>query len=273
MLAAVLTFSVNDVLGKWLVAAYGAGQLMVIRSLGSMVLVGPFALRSLAREGWRVERPGMQALRVALGATESFCFYWAVGHMPLADAMTFWMAAPIFVTALSALLLGERVSIRRWALVLLGFAGVVLALGGGLHGLGGPGLVALLGSVLYALFLLGSRSLRGTPDVVLAGMQMLGGFAIGAIGIPVTGWTPPDWTDLLLLLGLGLVATMAHMMVTRALKLAPASVVVPYQYSFLIWATLFGWLFFDDLPGPMTIAGGAIIVLAGLLLYREERQG
>src|SRR5919199_594036 len=172
MLASVLLFSLNDVLGKWLVASYPVGQVLVLRSLAALTLLAPLAWRA-----WRLRpglpRPGLQGLRVSLGAAEAACFYWAVGHMPLADAMTYWMAAPIFVAALSALLLGERVGRRRWALVLLGCLGVVLALGAELRGPALPGLVALCGALLYALFLLASRQLRETPDVLLACFQML----------------------------------------------------------------------------------------------------
>jgi drug/metabolite transporter (DMT)-like permease len=270
MLASVLLFSLNDVLGKWLVATYAVGQVMVLRSLGSLAVLGPLAWRRLRAAGWRVPQPGLQAARVIIGALEAALFYWAVGRMPLADAMTFWMAAPIFVTALSAPLLRERVGRTRWLVVLAGFGGVALALGGGGAGSAGlPALAALAGSLLYALFLAASRRLRNTPDVVLASMQMLGGLAVGLVLLAAgSGWTAPGARDLALLLALGLVATLGHIGVTRALKLAPASVVVPYQYSFILWAALFGWAFFGDVPGPHILAGAAVVVGAGLWLYR-----
>jgi drug/metabolite transporter (DMT)-like permease len=273
MLAAVLLFSLNDVLGKWLVASYAVGQVLVLRSAASLAVLAPLAWRVLRRPGFRVERPGLQALRVAIGAGEAACFYWVVGHLPLADAMTYWMAAPLMVTALAALLLGERVGARRWGLVLLGFAGVVVALGADLGAAGLPVLGALGGALLYATFLLCSRQLRETPDVLLAAFQMLGGLVLGAVLVLQGGWRAPALGDLALLLQLGLVATLGHMGVTRALKLAPASVVVPYQYSFLLWAAVFGWLVWGDVPGPGLLAGAALITAAGVLLYREQQRG
>jgi drug/metabolite transporter (DMT)-like permease len=269
MLASVLLFSLNDVLGKWLVATYAVGQVLVLRSLGSLAVLGPLAWRRLRAAGWRVPQPGLQAARVLIGALEAALFYWAVGHMPLADAMTYWMAAPIFVTALSALLLGERVGRARWLAVLAGFGGVAAALGGDPVSAGMPALAMLAGSLLYALFLVASRRLRDTPDVVLASMQMLGGLALGlALLAGSGGWTAPGPRDLALLLALGLAATLGHIGVTRALKLAPASVVVPYQYSFILWAALFGWVVFGDVPGPHILVGAAVVVGAGLWLYR-----
>ena len=273
MLASVPLFSLNDVLGKWLVASHAVGQVLLLRSLAALAVLAPLAWAAMRRPGFRVERPGLQALRVAIGAAEAACFYWVVGHLPLADAMTYWMAAPLMVTALAALLLGERVGARRWALVLLGFAGVVVALGADLGAAGLPVLGALAGALLYALFLLCSRQLRGTPDVLLATFQMLGGLVLGAALLGNGGWSMPAPGDFILLLLLGLVATLGHMGVTRALKLAPASVVVPYQYSFLLWAAVFGWLVWGDVPGPGLLAGAALIAGAGVLLYREQQRG
>lgn len=270
MLATVLLFSLNDVMGKWLVATYAVGQLMLLRSLGSLAVLGPIAWRQLRAAGWRLPQPGLQALRVLLGALECACFYWAVGHLPLADTMTYWMAAPIFVVALSALLLREHVDAARWFCVVAGFLGVALALGGDLGAAGWPALVALVGSLLYALFLVSTRRLRETPDVVLAALQMLGGLVVGGALLAVQGWVMPSLADLALLLMLGLVATLGHMGTTRALKLAPASVVVPYQYSFILWAALFGWLFFAEVPGWHIYAGAAVVVAAGIWLYRME---
>jgi drug/metabolite transporter (DMT)-like permease len=272
MLAAVLLFSLNDVLGKWLLGTYAVAQLMVLRSLGSLAVLGPLALRRLRQGGWRVPQPGLQSARVALGALEAACFYWAVGQMPLADAMTFWMASPIYVVALSALLLRERVDALRWLCVVCGFLGVALALGGDFAGFGLPALAALAGSLLYAVFLVATRQLRQTPDVVLAALQMLGGLAMGVALLPFMGWVAPTWRDLLLLLALGLVATLGHLGTTRALKLAPASTVAPYQYSFILWAALFGWLFFEEVPGWHIYTGAAVVALAGLWLFRLEKR-
>ncbi|MFZ4408828.1 MAG: DMT family transporter [Paracraurococcus sp.] len=273
MLASVLLFSLNDVLGKWLVASNTVGQVLLLRSLAALVVLAPLAWRVLRRPGFKVERPRLQALRVAIGAAEAACFYWVVASLPLADAMTYWMAAPLMVTALAALLLGERVGGRRWVLVLLGFVGVVVALGADLGAAGLPALGALAGALLYALFLLCSRQLRETPDALLAAFQMLGGLGLGMLLLGRDGWSLPSGGDLPLLLLLGLVATLGHMGVTRALKLAPASVVVPYQYSFLLWAAVFGWLVWGDVPGAALLAGAALIAGAGLLLYREQRRG
>jgi drug/metabolite transporter (DMT)-like permease len=128
MLLGMFLFSLNDALGKWLVATYAVGQVLLLRSAVALVVLGPVLWRWGLPRLLDVERPGLQAARVLFSTGEVFCFYWAVTLLPLADAMTFWMAAPILVAAASPFLLGERVGARRWALIAAGFAGVLLAL-------------------------------------------------------------------------------------------------------------------------------------------------
>jgi hypothetical protein len=151
MLASVTLFSLNDAVGKWLVKGYPVGEALLIRSLTALVLLAPF----LWREGLSVftaaPRPRLQVLRAVISTTEVVCFFWSVGYLPLADVMTFYLAGPIYVTALAPFVLGEHVGWRRWAAVLVGFAGVLLALKPSAAALTAPALVALAGSLLYAL--------------------------------------------------------------------------------------------------------------------------
>lgn len=270
MLGAVLLFSLNDTLGKWLVETFSVGQMLALRSFAALLLLAPFLLRDGLVRLLEVPRPGLQVLRVAFGTAEVASFYWAVSMMPLADAMTYWMAAPVFVTVISALLLRERVGAKRFAAVALGFAGVLLAMGPGIQGDPLPVLIAIGGALLYACFVVCTRALRSARDTQLVAFQMLGALLLGLVLLPF-GWTPPGVLDVALLLGLGVAATLAHVAVTRSLRIAPASVVVPWQYSFILWGVLFGWLVFGDVPGPGVAAGAAVIVVAGLWLWRLDR--
>jgi drug/metabolite transporter (DMT)-like permease len=275
MLFAIFMFSANDVLGKWLAGTYSAPQILLFRSMAAMVVLVPM----LARSGgigqlFTVKRPRLQLLRALLGAIEVAFFYWAVKYLPLADAMTYYLAGPIYVTVIAALFLGEKVGWWRWAAVVIGFAGVVIALGPSIGSLGPATLIAFAGSLIYAVFLSTSRVLRGTPDIVLAAYQMIASMVIGVVGTPFA-WTPlRHWSDGLLLGLLGLVSLVGIVTLTRSLKLAPASVVVPYQYSIIVWAVIFGFVVFGDIPRPATLAGAAIIIGAGLFIFfREQKAG
>lgn len=269
MSAAVLAFSLNDVLGKWLVATYSVAQVLVLRSIAALVVLAPFIWREGAAHLLRPKRPGLQALRVACGTVEVACFYWAVSMMPLADTMAFWMATPIFVAVASALLLKEKLDRGRFAAVVVGFVGVILALGAGLDSGWLPTLVAVVGVCVYSGYLLSTRALRGTSAAVLATYQMGGALLFGLVMAPFA-WVPPTLPDVGLLMLLGVVGVVAHMAVTRSLALAPAPVVVPWQYAMILWGILFGWMFFDEVPEATMLVGVAIIVGAGLWLTRLE---
>jgi drug/metabolite transporter (DMT)-like permease len=271
MLLACLVFSLNDTLGKWLVATYTVGQLLLIRSSAAMLILLPFLLqREALAEFGAAPRPRLQILRVVLSSVESALFYWAVVYLPLADVVTFYLAGPIFVTAFSALLLKEQVGWRRWSAVLAGFAGVVIAMRPSAASFSWPALIALTGCVSFALLMIATRAVRGTSDLVLVTGQMAGALVLGIVMAPI-GWVSPSARDFALLGLLGVVAMFAHVCVNRSLKLAPASVVVPYQYTFILWAIVFGYFVFGDVPDAMLLTGAAIIIAAGIFIFRREQ--
>ncbi len=271
MLLAIFVFSVNDALGKWLAGTYLVGQILLFRSATALVVLVPLIARLGPRPFLAVERPGLQVTRVLLSTGETACFYIAVRWLPLADTMTYYMAAPIFVTVLAAVILGERVGWRRWGAVLVGFVGVVLALQPSAGAFGWPVLIAVLGSALFSFLMIATRSLRATPNAVLVTWQMVGSLIFGVVVAPFQ-WLPISWLDAGLLGLVGVVAMVAIAGVNWSLKLAPASVVVPYQYTLIIWAAIFGYLVFGDFPALPVVAGAALIVGAGVFILLRERQ-
>ncbi len=270
MTGGIFLFAVNDALGKWLVATYSVGQVLLIRSLAALALLAPFIWRDLASFA-AAPRWGLQALRAAFATVEVACFYWAVAYLPLADVMTYYLAGPIFVTAIAGTVLREPVGWRRWAAVLVGFVGVIVALRPGAGVLSWPSLIALIGSFTFSLSMISTRYLRGTSGTVLVTTQTVGALAFGALIAPVA-WVTPTAGDLWLLCLLGVVAMVAHVCVNRSLILAPASTVVPYQYTTIIWAVLFGYAVFGDVPDAWMLSGAAIIIAAGLFIFLREQQ-
>ncbi|WP_221181410.1 DMT family transporter [Histidinibacterium lentulum] len=271
MLAGMFLFALNDAMGKWLVASYGVGQVLLIRSLAALIVLAPFVWAFGPRRLFSLERPWLQALRVAFSTVEVFCFYLAVRDLPLADVMTWWLASPIYVAALSPLLLGERVGLWRWGAVIVGFLGVIIALGP--SGAVSPvaTTAAIVGTMCFALMMITGRSLRGTPDTALVFWQLIGAGVAGAIAAPI-GWAPPKALDWVLLGLLGVVAMTAHLSVNRALKLADATLIAPLQYTLLIWAMILGYLFFGDVPRPTMLLGALLIVGSGLALSLYPRR-
>ncbi len=271
MLLAMLLFSLNDTLGKWLIVSCTVAQILLIRSIAAALMLAPFVVKAGAGAFREAPRPGLQVLRAVLATTETALFYLSVWYIPLVDAVTFYLAGPIYVTALSAILLRERVGIYRWSAIVVGFVGVVIALNPSAASLGPGSLIALGGSLCYALLMVATRHLRETSNVVLASTQVVAAIFFGAIAAPFA-WNAITGTDLLLLLLLGVVAIVAIVLVNQSLRIAPASVVVPYQYSLIIWAVIFGYLVFGDIPKPHTLIGAAIIIASGIFIFwREQR--
>ena len=270
MLTGIFFFALNDALGKFLIATFSVGQILLVRSIAGLVILAPF----IKREGWAAFRDaprwGIQLLRPVFATCEVACFYWALAYMPLADVMTFYLAGPIYVTAMSPFLLGEKVGWRRWLAVCAGFVGVMIALNPTGASLSGASLIAIVGSLTFSILMICTRLVKGTPDIVLVTTQMVGALLFGAVTAPFA-WVAMGWADLSLLLWLGVVATFAHFCINRSLKLAPASVVVPYQYTTIVWAIILGYIFFKDIPTVQMLVGAATIIAAGIYIFIREQ--
>jgi drug/metabolite transporter (DMT)-like permease len=262
-------FGFSNVLAKFLTHEYPIGEALLIRSGFGLLLILPFIrVRDIAIEArtslW------LHLLRMVLSAVEIVCFYWAVASLQLADVTAFYLSTPILLTAIAALALGERVDRARWIATLLGFAGVVIALQPSGAALSLHALVALLGSLLYAVFLTVTRRLRGTPNAMLVMLQLLALVITGAATTPFA-WVTPSPGGFALMAGVGVIGIVGYVCVNRALQLAPASVVAPFQYLSIIWSVVLGYLAFGDVPEPHTMAGAALIIVAGGFILFQER--
>ncbi len=271
MLLGMLMFALNDTMGKWLVASYGLGQVVLLRSLAALVILVPMVWMAGLPALTKAERPWMQLARVVCSTAEVFCFYYAVMYLPLADVMTYWLAAPIYVAALSPLLLGDHVGWRRWTAIAIGFVGVIITLEPSAAMFTAPAVISIIGSAAFAFMMISGRFLRGTPDTTLVFFQVMGA------GLAGLAFAPFDWSpiqsgfDLGLLGLLGIVAMAAHMLVNRALKISDAATVAPLQYTLLLWAVVFGFLFFGDVPRLTMLLGAALIVASGLFIFIREQ--
>lgn len=271
MLIGMLLFTANDAIGKWLTGSYSVGQLVFVRSVAALIILAPFAWRAGAKQIFAIERPGTFFMRVVLTVVDSFAFYYAVSFLPLADVMTYWLAAPIYVAAFAPLLLGEHVGWRRWAAIGFGFLGVMVALEPSTAMFTPAAIISLGGSLAFGFVLLSARSLRSTPGIAMIFWQTLGGALCGLATVPFA-WTTPPLAHWPTLVALGLLAMLAHVAVNWAFKLADAATVAPLQYTQLFWAIVFGWLVFGDFPDIAKLIGAAMIIGSGLFIFFRERQ-
>lgn len=271
MLLGMLLFTANDAIGKWLTGSYSVGQLVFVRSLAALVILLPFVWKAGVKQILAFDRPGTFFLRVVLTVVDSFAFYYAVSLQPLADVMTYWLAAPIYVAAFAPLLLGEHVGWRRWSAIGFGFLGVLVALEPSTAMFTPAAIVSLVGSLAFGFVLLSARSLRSASGISMIFWQTFGGLVVGLATVPFSWSTPPlgQWP---ILITLGLLAMLAHVAVNWAFKLADAATVAPLQYTQLFWAIVFGWLFFGDFPSIAKLVGAAMIIASGLFIFFREKQ-
>lgn len=273
MLLAVGFFSGMDTLLKLLAQSYPALQVSALRGAASI----PFVLLPLALTGrWRDLKPvrwRLHLLRGVLAVVMLATFVHAVRVLPLADAYSVFLAAPLMVTALAVPLLGERVDVRRWIAIAIGLSGTLALLNPSASSMVTLGaLAAIISALCYALGALSVRVLTRTDttvSMVFWFMLMLAVFA-GLLAAPA--WVPvarPHWP---LLLGVGVLGALGQHFLTEAFRHAPASVVAPFEYSALLWAVGIDWFFWDHAPNTRMFAGGAVIIASGLYLVERQRR-
>ena len=270
MLVAMFLFTSNDAIGKWMVATYPVGQLISLRSLAALVVLAVILWRKQGSLRLSLsERPVIQILRIGLVVAEVGCFYAAVRYLPLADVFMFYLASPLFLTIFSVVILKEHVGLRRWLAVLVGLVGVVLIFPPSDQALSAPALIALAGSISLALMLTLARMLRRTDGMTLITVQTIGVAIFGGMTIPIA-WVTPNLIDLSLICLLGFVATLAHFLMNKSVAIAPSAVIAPFQYTSIVWAIAFGYVFWGDFPTQRALLGATFIIGAGLIvLYRE----
>jgi drug/metabolite transporter (DMT)-like permease len=240
-----------------------------IRSLISLLAVLPWVLRH-GRGGLRTRHFTEHLVRGVFGLAVMYCFFFALAHMRLADAVLLNYSVPLFIPLVESAWLGEPFPARLWGPILLGFLGIVVVLRPG------PGLfepVALIGlssACFAAIAQVGVRRLTRTEPVV----RIL--FYFGLVSTVLSAipawrfWRSPSGSVWLILLALGVLATAGQLFLTRAYAHAPASRVGPFIYTAVIFAGLIDWLFFAKLPDAFSVAGTALVAAAGILTLRKE---
>jgi drug/metabolite transporter (DMT)-like permease len=270
-MASLVLFCTMDAMVKELGSTYDAFQLMLFRSAIAMAPVAVIIWRSGGMKSVRANRPWMQAARIIVAFGSTIGFFYVFPRMPLVDAYAISFAAPLFMVALSVPLLGEPVGWRRWTAVVVGFAGVLIMLdpwGMEIHAMS---LIVLGATFCYALSGVMLRLLsRHDSDVVALFWLSLATSAASLVGaVPAWVWpTPIDWVWLIVM---GLLGGVAQILSTRAWRLAPTAVLAPFDYTSIVLAVLFGYLWFKEDPSWTVWYGLPLVIGSGLYVLHRER--
>ncbi len=272
MVAAVALLSAMDGIAKWVLQAFSVPQMIAIRSVLVLALI---ALENRGRLAAAVatRRPWAHLGRTAIIATSVYCFFEAMRHLPLATLVAISFGAPLFMTALSVPMLGERVGRHRWAAILVGFGGVLVITRPDAGETFSPAaLLVILASALYATGMVLMRKLvRTESDSALMFWQNCGVLVVNAALAPLL-WRPWNWGAFAAIVAMAALVWISQRLTVRAFRLAPVGAVAPFHYSELVWATLIGWAVWNELPADHVWFGAAIVVASGLyVIWRERR--
>ncbi len=285
-------FSLQDIILKHFSDKYSVLQLVFLRGLIAMALM--LALLKLCRISvplWS-SKPKLILARGLLGFSSYIAYYLAIAAMPLAEVVAITFTMPLFVTAMSAIFLREKVGMRRWGAVIFGFIGVMVILSpSGEFNLLAVAL-AFTAAITYASFTVLTRFLSSHDDPLtiafnalliftlasaLLSMLVLSGTIVVSSDHPSLaffgrGWAIPDALDMLLILAIGAIAAIGFYCLSKAYCMAEASALAPFEFTYIIWAVVFGYLFWNEIPGATTIAGILILVSSSLYISYRERQ-
>lgn len=272
VILAIGLFTVMDAIGKGLMARYPVPQVVWARyffQLSWMLLLLP----RVGTAGLvRTTRLGTNIVRGLLLAFSTIFMFGAISFVPLADAYTITFIAPLLVTVFSIPMLGERVGWRRWTAVCAGFIGVLIVIRPGFGMAHWALALPLVTAVGFALYQILTRKVSGTPgETAFAMLFHLAwvGTAILTAVVPFF-WQPIAPLDWLPMAAMGALGGLGHLILIRALTIAPASLLAPFVYTQIAWALLLGYLVFGDVPDRWMLLGGAVIVASGLYVFYRE---
>jgi drug/metabolite transporter (DMT)-like permease len=263
-------FSGMDGISKLLTAEFNPFQIAWTRFFFILLLLAPFLLRDGGRK-LRSTRPLLQVARGFCMLASALLFITGLSLLPIADATSIGFVSPLFVTALSIPILGEQVGIRRWSAVLVGFLGVLLIVQPGSSAFNAAALLPVGSSACWALGLIFTRIMQSSDAVLttLAWSTALGFLVLTPVALPL--WEAPSAAGWAMLFGAAVLSAIGQLFLISAFRFAPASLIAPFSYSQIVWATLIGFFVFGTLPAPHTWAGAAVIVASGLYILHRER--
>jgi len=263
-------FVTLDSTAKYLMQSYPVPQVIWARFFFHLifvvVLMGP-RLRAQVKS----QSPLHQCMRSLFMFSTTVLFFIGISFLPLTTASTIMFMAPVILTILSIPLLGEKVGPRRWMGITIAFAGAVLVMRPGGDSLELSILIVLAAACTHAMYQVFTRKL-GTGDAPMTSLFYTGitGALVMTLVVPFV-WQPVAAADWPLFVFAGIAGGIGHLCLIRAFRQAPASVVAPFSYSSLLWATAYGYLLFGDIPDAWTLSGAALIIGSGLYIFHREQ--
>jgi drug/metabolite transporter (DMT)-like permease len=274
MLTASILFQVSSVLSKWLIETYPIGEMLFMRTVSSLVATSAVILPVTGLGVFRTKRLHDHLFRNVSQATAQTFIIVAMSTMPLASVVAITFSAPLFATIAAMVVLKESVGLARWGALTVGFLGVLVVTSPGMDTFQAGSLFALANAVLFGTVAVGVRRMAATESTSTLLMHQMVMLTVFFAAFLPFGWvTPVNVRDWVALIVNGLANATGQYLWTRALHLAPASAVAPFNYFSLVWAVVLGFLVWGDVPTATLLMGSSIVMGSGLfLLWHEARR-
>ena len=271
ILASTVFLGASDVTAKYLSATLPSIEIAWIRFLVFALIMVPAMLPGSPLFTLRTGRPGLQAMRGVALLLSSLFFISGLRFLPIAEASATGFVAPLFVTALSIVFLGESVGLRRWLATAAGLIGVLIILRPGSSAFHPAAFFPIVSALAWACTLIMTRMMSGREHAIttMTWSSIVGVCVISAL-VPFV-WVAPSWHDILFGVLIGVASTAGQWIVVLAFRYADASVLAPFSYTQLVWVSLLGFVVFGEVPDIWTVTGAAFIVASGLYTAHRER--
>ena len=271
MVASVMCFAVMDICVKWL-NYYPFGEVFFARFFFGLIPIFLIIPKDRWSDFYRTTRPGLHAFRAICGTIAFICIFFGLRKLPLADVVSLTFGGPIFVTIASILFLSEKVGIKRWSAVFIGFIGMLLIVQPAFANLNYYYLSPLLFCIFFSGVAISVRALSKTePNYRIAFYFTMICTIVGLATLPY-GWVVPTKFDLFLFVLMGLCGSVANLLLTQSYRLAEASLVTPIKYLSLVFAITFGLFIWGEVPKPLMLAGSVLVILSSLIIFVREKK-
>ncbi len=269
MIGSVICFSTMDLIVKYL-NNVPFGQVLFMRFFFGMIPIFFLIPRNKIFTFYKTKRPILHTFRAVSGTIAIIALFVGLRNLPLADVISLTFTGPLFVTIMSVIFLSEKVGIKRWSAVAIGFVGMLFIVRPAFEQMNFYYIFPVIFSLGFANVAISIRSLSKTePNYLIAFYFSILSLLVGLITI-VNGWIWPTLYEAFLFLLLGLAGGIANLLLTQSYRLADASLVSPIKYLSLVVAVVAGYLIFSEVPKIMTLFGAGLIVMSSFIIFRRE---
>ena len=269
MFISVCAFSLMDIIVKWS-EAYPLGQVLFFRGFFGVILYFIIMPKENIKNFYYTKRPGLHFLRCLSGLIALIAIFIALRNLPLATVVSISFAAPIFTTIFSIFLLSEKVGVFRWLAVIIGFVGILIITEPGFSSFN----IYFIYPIIFCLGLsyvaIAIRQLSTTEPVWLISLYFSITITLASLFTLPYGWVMPNFSDLTLLILIGVFGGLANLWLGQSYKLAEVSLVSPLKYLALVFAIGFGYFIWDEIPSLKTLFGAALVIISSIIIFRRE---